>query len=63
MYHLCLEASPWRASSHSTAARRPARITDAELRSRVEALAWAISGDVRVFASTAEDEARAWITT
>jgi hypothetical protein len=28
----------------------------------VKALAWAIPGDVRVFASTAEDDARAWVT-
>lgn len=42
---------------------RIAMVTDADwIRHTVKALAWAIPGDVRVFASTAEDEARAWVT-
>jgi hypothetical protein len=42
---------------------RIAMVTDADwIRNSVKALAWAIPGDVRVFASTAEDDARAWVT-
>ena len=51
-------------AGHIRSWERIAMVTDADwIHRTVKALAWAIPGDVRVFASTAEDEARAWITT